>query len=382
MRIGIEVQRIFRKNKHGMEIVGLELIREIQKLDKVNEYILLARADEDRSCIRENDNFKVKTFPSLTYADWEQVALPRQVKKLGIDLLHCTCNTGPVYSPVPLVLTLHDIIYLENLNFRGSSYQNFGNLYRRIVVPRVVDKSELIITVSEFEKRLIRDRLQIPEEKIRVIYNGIHERFRQNTDMESVEKFRRKMNLPEKFLLFLGNRAPKKNSINVIRAYAKYVRQSASPVPLVIADFDRKELMRYLDTIDAGYCSTYLHFTGYIHPDNMPLLYQSSSYFLYPSLRESFGMPILEAMACGVPVMTSNTSSMPEVAGDAAFYVDPFSVEDICRGLVQMTANNFPRNLYIEKGLGRVKLFSWEEAAKKILAIYRKDYIAGMQSSS
>lgn len=380
MRIGIEVQRIFRKNKHGMEIAGLELIREIQKLDKTNEYILLARADEDRNCIRENANFRVQTFPSLTYADWEQVALPRQVKKLGIDLLHCTCNTGPVYSPVPLVLTLHDIIYLENLNFRGSSYQNFGNLYRRIVVPRVVAKSDLIITVSEFEKKLIRDRLQIPEEKIKVIYNGIHERFHQSADPVSLEEFRRKMALPERFMLFLGNKAPKKNTINVIRAYAKYVRQSQSPVPLVIADYDRNELLRFLESIDAGYCAQYLYFPGYIGPDSMPLLYQSSEFFLYPSLRESFGMPILEAMACGVPVMTSNTSSMPEVAGDAAFYVDPFSVEDICRGLMEINANSFPRDLYIEKGLGRTKLFSWEKAAKKILAIYQKDQITSMAS--
>src|SRR6476659_10166907 len=155
MRIGIEVQRIFRRKKHGMEVVGIELIREIQRLDTENEYILFARKDDDRDCIQATPNFHIQTRRSLSYADWEQVVLANAVKKAKLDLLHCTCNTGPIICPAPLVLTLHDIIYLENLNFKGTSYQNFGNLYRRFVVPRIVNKSDLIITVSGFEKNVI-----------------------------------------------------------------------------------------------------------------------------------------------------------------------------------------------------------------------------------
>ena len=109
-----------------------------------------------------------------------------------------------------MILTLHDIIYLENLNFKGSNYQNFGNLYRRIVVPKLVEKSELVITVSEFEKRLIRERFEVPEEKVKVLYNGVQERFHVKHTAEALQKFRERFSLPSEFILFLGNLAPKK----------------------------------------------------------------------------------------------------------------------------------------------------------------------------
>lgn len=372
MRIGIEVQRIFRNNKHGMEIVGVELMKELQQLDHNNQYVLFAKDGPDKDCIQETPNFKIQTFKSLTYADWEQITLPKVIKQERLDLLHCTCNTGPVFSPVPMMLTLHDIIYLENLNFKGSSYQNFGNIYRRIVVPKVVEKCEFIITVSEFEKKLIRERLEVPEEKVKVIYNGISRQFFADIDSETITSFRQLHELPSEFMLFLGNKAPKKNTVNVVKAYTMYCRMSKNPLPLVVLDIERQQMARVLRDLKSSWCLKNFHFPGYIQPAEMPLMYNAASIFLYPSLRESFGMPILEAMACKTPVITSNTSSMPEVAGDAALYVDPFSVEDIAKGIKLMCDNEQLRNNLVLKGQQRAKQFPWSAAATKVLELYNR----------
>jgi glycosyltransferase involved in cell wall biosynthesis len=353
-----------------MEIVGLELMRELQQLDRSNEYVLFAKKDEDKQVLRETENFKIHCFDSITYADWEQIQLPRAIRKFGIDLLHCTCNTGPVFPGVPLLLTLHDIIYLENLNFKGSNYQNFGNLYRRLVVPRIVERSELIITVSEFEKRLIRERLEIPEEKVKVVYNGVHSRFHQQYTQEELQTFRNKYKLPADFLLFLGNKAPKKNTVNVIKAFAKYCVEERDPLPLVVLDYEPEQMHQLLNKFRYGSCMNNMFFPGYISPEEMPLMYQGAKIFLYPSLRESFGMPILEAMASGTPVITSNTSSMPEVGGNAAFYVDPFSPDDIQRGILSLSNNSKACDELIQEGLKRAAMFSWRKAAEQVLSYY------------
>src|SRR6476660_8078475 len=135
MKIGIESQRIFRKGKHGMDVVALELMRQIQQLDHKNEYLLFARDGDDRNCISDTDNFKTVILNGISYAGWEQISLPAAVRKHKADLLHCTANTAPYSSGVPTIVTVHDVIYLEELNFEGSAYQNFGNIYRKLVVP-------------------------------------------------------------------------------------------------------------------------------------------------------------------------------------------------------------------------------------------------------
>ena len=370
MRIGIEAQRIFRKKKHGMEVVALELIRQIQKLDHQNEYVLFAKDDADRQCIEETDNFRINTFSSQTYADWEQWGLPRAAKRCGIDLLHATCNTAPVFYPGSLMLTLHDIIYLEKVDFKGTSYQNFGNLYRRFVVPRVVRQSEVVITVSHYERETILEKLKLPEEKVKVVYNAVNERFRDNFTGEEKSGFRKKYNLPENFLLFLGNTAPKKNTTNLILAYIQYCRHTKDIIPLVILDYDKSLVEDLLSKQGAADLFTHCLFPGYISSQEMPLIYNTCTLFLYPSLRESFGLPILEAMGSGAPVITSNTSSMPEVAGQAAMLADPYQPSLIAEAIMTMLSDSELRNSYREKGKARAAEFTWEASARELLHLY------------
>lgn len=371
LRIGIEVQRLFREKKHGMEVVALEVIRELQLLDTHNEYFIYVKTDVDNTCISETANFKIRSLPGRTYFDWEQFVLPAAVKRDNLDFLHSTCNTSALRLSVPLMLTLHDIIYLETTDFKGTAYQNFGNLYRKFVVPRIVKKCKTIITVSHFEREVILKKLQLSENKVQVIYNAVSPKF--NTDFSEAElaAFRDKYQLPPSFILFLGNTAPKKNTLNVIKAYIAYKRKYSDGLPLVILDYSPELIDKLLVTLEAADLRSCFVFPGYVPSAEMPLLYNISTLFLYPSLRESFGLPILEAMACGVPVITANTSSMPEVASDAAVLTDPFNFEEIALCISKVLTDKEMMLLMREKGLKRAQQFTWKGAAEQLLQVYK-----------
>ena len=368
-RIGIEVQRLFRPKKHGMEVVALELIRELQTIDSKHEYTVFVKKDVGK-CIEDSDRVAVHPLTSLPYPIWEQILLPNTIRNAQLDILHATCNTAALLPSIPLVLTLHDVIYLEKLDMAGTWYQNFGNLYRRWIVPSAVRKAKAIITVSEFEKKVILDRLQVPEDKIKVIHNAVNSSFNNRYSKDEVETFRKSLGLPDKFTLFLGNTAPKKNTRNTIDAYTKYIVNATAPLPMVILDYPKEMVFEQLR--QSGYAALLDHFIfpGYIPPNQMPLMYNSATLFIYPSLRESFGLPILEAMACGIPVITSNTSSMPEVAGHAAMLVDPLDVTDMARAIEQVLCSEEQRTEMTIKGLKRAEAFTWRNAATKLLDVY------------
>lgn len=369
-KIGIEVQRLFRKKKHGMEVVAMELINELKQMQTADSFVVFAKDDEDKKSFANTENISFKTITGRTYMDWEQISLPKAARKEKIDFLHSTCNTSALRLKVPLLLTLHDIIYLEELNFKGTAYQNFGNLYRKLVVPAIVKKSRYIITVSNFEKHVIMRKLNVPEEKIKVVYNAVNKKFNNNYSKPEIKDFREKHHLPEHFILFLGNTAPKKNTNNVVDAYIKYCDSFSEPIPLVIPDYDKCLLEEKLKKCNRQDLVNNFIFPGFISSNEMPLIYNAATLFLYPSLRESFGLPILEAMGCGAPVITSNTSSMPEVSANAALLADPFSANDIAEKIAEVLTNTPLKNELIQKGFARAAEFTWKRSAENLLSIY------------
>ncbi len=369
-KIGIEVQRLFRKKKHGMEVVAMELINELKQMQTANSFVVFAKDDEDKKSFANTENISFKTITGRTYMDWEQFSLPKAARKEKIDFLHSTCNTSALRLKVPLLLTLHDIIYLEELNFKGTAYQNFGNLYRKFVVPAIVKKSRYIITVSNFEKDVIMKKLNVSEEKIKVVYNAVNKKFNNNYTSAEIKDFKEKYHLPEQFILFLGNTAPKKNTNNAVDAYIKYCDNFSEPMPMVILDYDKSLLEEKLKKCNRQELLKNFIFLGFIASDEMPLMYNAATLFLYPSLRESFGLPILEAMGCGTPVITSNTSSMPEVSGNAALLVDPFSTNDIAEKIAEILTNVSLKNDLIQKGIVRAAEFTWKRSAENLLSIY------------
>lgn len=370
MRIGIEAQRIFKEKKHGMEVVTLEVIKHLQKIDKINEYVIFVKDGKDKTCLAETENFKIVIVPGLTYPDWEQICLPKAIHKENLDLIHFTSNTAALFTKIPIVLTLHDVIYMESVTFSGTYYQNIGNIYRRFIVPKIIKKCDTVITVSEYEKKRINEHFFLKDNTIKVVYNAKDSAFKKINDNNLLEKVKEKYNLPEDFILFLGNTAPKKNSRRLINAYGKYARKCNDPLPLVIIDLSKYYIANVLKELEMKELEKLIITRDYISHHDLPAVYNLATIFIYPSLRESFGLPIIEAMACGTPVITSNTSSMPEVADNAALLVDPFNVEDIAEKIQALaTDNNLSSNL-VEKGFERAERFSWHKTAKEVLEIY------------
>jgi glycosyltransferase involved in cell wall biosynthesis len=369
MKIGIEAQRIFRSNKHGMDYVVLQEILQLQQIDRDNEYFLFVKPGPDR-CVQSSDNVHVIELKMPSYPLWEQVALPRAARRYGVELLHCTSNTAPIWCDVPLVLTLHDIIFLEPRDKANHSlYQNMGWLYRRLVVPRILDKCRRIITVSEFEKQNIINKLGIPEQRMAMIYNGYNSWFHEIEDINETYK----NYIPQRgYIFFLGNTDPKKNTERTLVAYAKYLEQSSVKRPLLMADLDRDYLNGIISRNGIEHIREHLFMPGYIPNGDLPYIYNNAFAFLYTSLRESFGIPLLEAMACGVPVVTSNTSSMPEIGGQEAILVNPESSDEIAQKLLQLETDSDFYHRQREVGLERAKLFSWQSTAQHLLELYKE----------
>ncbi|MEG2514778.1 MAG: glycosyltransferase, partial [Bacteroidaceae bacterium] len=189
MKIAIEAQRIFRKEKHGMDYVVLETIKELQKIDKKNEYFIMVSPGEDR-CLYESENVHIIEVKCPTYALWEQIALPIALNKIKPDIVHCTSNTAPIKCKAPLILTLHDIIFLEKKQGRNQSlYQSLGRYYRRLVVPRILNKCRKIITVSNYECQHINQTLHLDNDTLIAVYNGYNSYFKPINDPTITDKY-------------------------------------------------------------------------------------------------------------------------------------------------------------------------------------------------
>lgn len=372
MKIGIEAQRIFRKKKHGMDIVILESLKEMKNMSHP-DLLVYAQDDEDKNALTSSINFEIIKTKPASYPIWEQKMLPDLCRQHKIDLLHATSNTAPVSLKIPLVVTIHDIIYLEKwLLTSGTYYQRFGALYRRWNVPRIAKNAAQIVTVSNYEKEKIQSKLKIPDKKIRTIYNACSNHFFSETSAEELETLKVKMNLPERFILFLGNTDPKKNLPNVLLSLAVLKKKNKLDFTLVMPDFGKENLLKLLRFQGNENLIENIMLTGYIPNNELPGLYKLSLLFLYPSLRESFGIPILEAMASGAPLICSNTSAIPEIAGEDACYVNPSNPEDIAEKIEEVLKNNSLRNQLVEYGYKRAAMFSWKKTANELLELYNE----------
>ena len=371
MRIGIEAQRIFRKNKHGMDYVVLQEIREIQKIDTKNEYFVFVAPGEDK-CLEDTKNVHILEIGGNFYPLWEQVTLPKVANELNLDILHCTSNTAPIRCKIPLILTLHDIIYLEQQDTsKMSLYQKMGRYYRQLIVPRIVKKCNKIITVSQFERDNILSKLNIPENIILTIYNGYNKEFVPINDSHCV--YKKYIDQPSYFFHF-ANTEPRKNTEGILVAYSNYLNYSNERRKLLITGINNRTLHDYLKYNKIENISNNIVLIDYISSKDLPLIYNNAFALLFVSFREGFGIPILEAMACGIPVITSNVSSMPEVAGKDAILVDPTKTEEITKSMLKLENDQEFYDQQKKIGLERAQLFSWRETAEQLLTVYDSVY--------
>lgn len=375
--ICIEAQRLFRKQKHGMDVVALELLQRLRYANTDYHIKVLVKEDEDR-CLQNTETLTVQTLKPAFYPLWEQWVLPDFLSTDTAKLLHCTGNTAPVWGKTPLLVTIHDLIFLEeNYLFKkdgGSLYQRFGNFYRSLVVPIIAKRAKYIITVSEFQRQLIIKMLHISPDKISVVYNGADERFFVRAEDQAIHLVRNKYKIGEKpYFFFLANTEPRKNTDGVLQAFLHFCKTYPEHEHhLVIKGLTDEILRKKIAAAGAESVSGRIHRVGYIDYDDLPLLYQGASALWFPSFSEGFGLPIVEAMAGGTPVITSEVSVMPEIAGDAALYVNPKQPMQLAEQTHTLLTDTSLRKDLVAKGHIIAAKFTWTNSVNALRAVYEK----------
>jgi len=298
---------------------------------------------------------------------WEQTLQPMQLLKEGIDLLHSLAFVQPIFLPCAGIITIYDlsfVLFPERLH-------PLRRLYLRWGTQRSARKAQGIIAISGSTKQDIVRLLGIAERKVSVVPCGVDDHFRPMKNQQVLDDFRRKRRLPEQMILFVGTIEPRKNLITLLRGYA-LLREKFQPPPLVIGGpkgWHHQEVFFVAEQL--GLQEDVL-FPGYISQEELALWYNAAELFIYPTLYEGFGLPPLEAMACGTPVIISNTSSLPEVVGGAGILVSPESVEEIAEAMQRLLTDHSLRAEMRTRGLDRAREFSWHKAAQQTVKVYEQ----------
>jgi glycosyltransferase involved in cell wall biosynthesis len=303
---------------------------------------------------------------------WEQVEIVRACHRESIDLLHSPYFSAPFFLPAKTVVTVHDVIPLVMPEYRERP-QN--RMYTDFVA-FTVRRANAIITVSEYSKQDIVRMLKIPEERIHVIGNAVDASYRPITDTRLIDSVRDRYGIGPKYILYFGGFDIRKNVQRVLRAYAALPESIQEEYQLVIAGRlhllghplypDPRPMVQELGLDER------VVMTGQIREQDKAPLYSAASLYLFPSLYEGFGIPVLEAMACGAAVVTSDQTALPEVVGDAARLVDPNSVEAITAAMAELLEDDALRNSLRERALERARHFSWQRVAEQTLDVYKK----------
>ena len=296
---------------------------------------------------------------------YDQLGIRKDVRSLRIDVVHYPANIGSVLPMRHMVITIHDLTFLHN----PSWYRFERARYYRLGVTYSAPRAARIIAVSQYTANEVATLLRIPMERIDVIHNGVDERY-VPCDEERVAAARATYRLPSKYFLFVGTIEPRKNVARLIRAWSQIA--DSIEEDLVIAGRDGWKVGPTYQEAELSKHHNRIVFPGFIADEHLSAVMSGATALVYPSLYEGFGMPVVEAMACGAPVLSSNASSLPEVAEDAALLVDPTSIEELAEGLKRLAGDEELRRSLRAAGIKRAAEFSWTRAAEETLACYRR----------
>lgn len=359
--IVIDARVVVNNQSHGIARYTDELVRNLRNIDSPFDFTLF---------VNKTSPFLQQEWPShihfrILKTSWisllGQIEMLTHLRQLKPDLFHSPSFIVPFLSNVPLVTTIHDLNHVV----LSENYSIFHRLYYSILLARKIKRSKAVITVSGFSKQEIINFFRTQPEHVRVIHNGISEQF-QNPPIhgtQELENCRNKYELPSEYILSIGNKKPHKNIARLVEAWA----HSSINMPLVLlSDFDAS----LLEIAEAYHKKHNLHFLRFVPNSALPAIYAGARLFVYPSIYEGFGFPPLEAAACGVPVVVSNCSSLPEVMRDCALYINPSSTEDITRTLEKAMTESAEQRDRISRGRELVKTYSWARAAEATHSVY------------
>lgn len=375
MKIGIDVSSAINQ-RAGIGEYTRQLIRHLVALDKENSYHLFSFYGKDPAKyfaqFSECANVQVSSLKlpgrlfRLMLFSFYKSGLPLGFLLPDVDLFHSPDHVFPALAKLKTVVTIHDLAFL----LFPENYTWINGTYLKSMVPASLKRAARIIVDSENTKKDLISLLSVSEEKIRVIPAGVDESFSPTIEPDKVAKAKHKYGITGDYILYVGTLEPRKNIGRLVEAYSRL--ESRRDLRLVIAGgkgwlYD--ELFKKVEELKIDESVSFL---GYIPRKDLPALYSGAELFVYPSIYEGFGLPVLEAMACGTPVITSNVSSLPEVAGDAALLIDPNNVEELASAIEKLLSDSELRSELMNKGLERAKLFSWERTARETLAVYQE----------
>lgn len=358
MRIGIDIQATQGRGT-GLSVYTENLIRALQ------------RESENGFQFHFYGKPRQEELNTLKRLFWENIELPRLAKKDKIDVLHVPAFAPPCWRPSRLVVTVHDLIGLTFPNQGGWPSRFYWGRW----LPARVKEADKIIADSEHTKKDIVTHLQVSEEKIVVIYPSGHEGFSPEPDSATFKAARERFNIKEKYFLTVGTLEPRKNLFGAIEAFSKFIglhkeNRSYQLVLVGSLNFAHGKFVQRLRESHRELAEQII-FTDYVEREVLNGLYSNATAFIFPSLYEGFGIPLLEAMASGVPVITSRLTSIPEVAGDAAYYADPKDPDSLACAMSNLAKDDSLRSDLIHRGLQRTGYFNWSQTAKRVLSVYR-----------
>lgn len=374
MRIGINAQLLSFEagyRQAGVALYIAALLRELPSLlDPSDELIAYtgplskaAREQFDPSIDWITSSLPTNRPPARIL--WEQTAGALTGNRQQLDLLHAPVNVIPIASRTPAVVTVHDLAF-EHF---PDQYPAAKRRYLQVMTRLSVKRARRVIAVSAATARDLTERYRVPPECIDIVPNGVDDRF-QPQGAEADAEFRRRNDLPESFLLFVGTLQPRKNLDGLLRAYARIQEQVDWPLVVIGGrGWLEDEIFRIYRRHNL---EERVRFAGYVPAEELPDWYSAASGFVLPSHYEGFGLPALEAMACGTPVVVSNSSSLPEVVGDAGLLVDPTELRSIAAGILRLVQDAGLRQELVESGLERARSFHWRRTARETLAAYRR----------
>jgi glycosyltransferase involved in cell wall biosynthesis len=298
---------------------------------------------------------------------WMQLRAARALRALRPDVAHFTNGMMPIGSPIPTVVTVHDM----SLRLYPTCHPVRRVLLNRPLMHLAIQQASAIVTVSNSARRDLLRFHGVPAERVAVVHEAASPAFRPITDRACLENMRSRYGLPQRFILYVGTIEPRKNLMRLMSAFAE-ARKAGIPQHLVCVGpygWSSRDLAGHIERL--GITSA-VHFTGYLPFEDLPAIYNLGDFFVFPSLYEGFGLPVVEAMACGLPVLTSNTSSLGEIAGDAAETIDPIDLDAMVDAIVHLATDEDLRRARAQQGLQRARSFSWSQTARDMLTVYHR----------
>jgi glycosyltransferase involved in cell wall biosynthesis len=295
---------------------------------------------------------------------WEQLVQPWALRRIEADLVHGPVFIGPLLAPCPVVVTIHDLSFIRF----PALFRPVNRLYLTVLTRLSARCAQRLIAVSLHAAAETTRLLGVPQERIDVVYHGVDPVFRP-LPADQVAAFRRRQGMPDRFVLFVGTLEPRKNLVRLVEAFAR-IRDGRTR--LVLAGGKGWLYGELFARVEGLGLQGEVVFPGYVNNDDLYLWYNAATALAYPSVYEGFGLPVLEAQACGTPVLTSDVSSLPEAAGDAALLVDPYDVEALATGLGRMLTDESLRLELRERGLVHAERFSWPRTAQQTARVYRR----------